>query len=1468
MEHNCKKCDEMYAEWATINVNKIVEENKWSILHKLPHINGQSVVNAVVKPLANSLLNSSNATPVNITSSSTNPSSLHIVDSDYTSYLRTDRDVQWVMEVICYGLSLQIFTTEQHEAVRDCVTIYCEWMYAIIPNKATTKLIPFPIRDDANVYFRRMIQHLYNVFVPRTTFIQATNGVHDFNLNDLLSRQAVLCHRVLRTLQNIAEDETNQMDNESWDMLLIFLLAINDMLLAPPAEKEDIGTQLTERVISVLFDLWIIACRRCFPAPSFWKTFMHLCHSWRHRHALIDQWSRVCLVLTQRLVQLTYDSDIRPMAFSTSSYVNNVILEMNYDIVSQTWFRFLHVIGNPVELSSPEIISKTEKFYYYANESVVDPRQHPCLNILPYNFLRAMKGLALIVDTFLGFQTQTETIENEIGKFTFPPATNQPITPPNPRKVPGFKTVTTVSKVASHKAGSHILGSFATTKGSVVNSSTQNNSQSTTPTPTPPLPTICTYPTKITFSQSRPKINSVLNVLGNWLFEACLIGSEHKTSIDSSSESVGEFQSSASASYASSNDQNVSRKGSLGVNASGDRINIDPSLSLENFESGQAEAIGALCRLFSSKKTGEEILPVYLARFYLVLQHGLSTKENVRCLLLSSILMDSTKLFQLNLNGINILIPHFLRAMELVIFEKDSKSKFSIVELRRASISILLSMLSYPLHFTALPIKDCLTETTSVVTFQSLRSRLINLMINALQTETDSTNAQMLLTGFLTIVQDAAMYETENGGSNNAADFRSRQSPFTSDTAVGLFARTLYLVCHLLISNWKNDTQVSLAALEMLSGMARIRFHGNENPLNVEDCKRATKWICDYIVNQCSRPPPFHSKDMHSAIVAAYQCLTVWFHEHSYLLQDKECVSTLMEVIELGISGSKSKSKDKVVLKAEKELKPASMRVREAAEVLQTCLMNHFGYCSSAPCSPEEISGCSLIDEIAIAKYLGLENVNLTFEEVCKHFKIFVANGSLVLSFVNDRFANRSLCIIRSPFGKYCWSFKYQLLPLKSNRQLNNDAIQRPAPSPHISSRNHIVPRFFPEIVDKIPLTKLDTTIPSLESTYSDPKSKQDHEKILKIVEKQIMFEKDIQKKCFNSVNTVNCKKPVSVAELECTRLILSHFGYLSLDSIEETNQSFPPLVCLDTKNPDIGNDIKNLDMISTRTSDTIFIFYVRKGRIHPQEILNSVSSKHYVCPQFIEFLNSIGTSVNASTHCGWTGKIETSWKINEDEGMTTDDYNVDHGGAIYDGQRMTLFWADISHELAFIVPSGRFQEDDGSSIELNAKNRTRSMDSDHLNDHRSVSSLSDDGTSASSQSRTYSDADSSRSSWKKKNKQLSLIGNIGCDTKILVIWLENLEDEYNVPIQSLLTTTNTGIESDSSLQMEYIAIFIHPLKNGLFRIKINGSLESRVSFALPLLDGMVVSQRILGVFLRLTTLNICRRRRFVAERY
>lgn len=77
---------------------------------------------------------------------------------------------------------------------------------------------------------------------------------------------------------------------------------------------------------------------------------------------------------------------------------------MSNDCIAQSWFRFLHCLGNPATLCRPAVVSQTQKFLQFAitSENVVDPCQHPCLTALPLIFLKAIKGIAGQVDAFLG----------------------------------------------------------------------------------------------------------------------------------------------------------------------------------------------------------------------------------------------------------------------------------------------------------------------------------------------------------------------------------------------------------------------------------------------------------------------------------------------------------------------------------------------------------------------------------------------------------------------------------------------------------------------------------------------------------------------------------------------------------------------------------------------------------------------------------------------------------------------------------------------------------------------------------------------------------------------------------------------------------------------------------------------------------------------------------------------------------
>lgn len=1398
-----------------------------------------------------------------------------------------DKQLQVLMPALGHGLS---FPLSEIDILRDCVSVYCEWLSALLPNPKSS--VPGPILNDPNHYARIIINHFYYLFVPR-----GAQGP------DVINRQAVLCHRVLRTLQNIAQNSPC-LSEDTWQTLLLFLLHINSALLSPPTVKEDAGEQLCERVLSVLFETWLLACARCFPPPPLWNALRESCQRWRHRAGLIDQWNRINFALTRKLIGFMYGPSFPEIVISAEDDLNIIPASMSRDCIAQVWYRILHIIGNPVDLSRHTVISKTPAFLKYAISSalVIEPSQHPCLQMLPSIFLSAMKGVSGLVDAFLGVPNTSLDNLTQKGRQISP--------------------------------------------ASSLSLSTEYHGDDTARL----------------LASGRAKCNSILHLFGPWLFEAALIncnlqaspGPQHKT--DSGSAGSG---SRRPVSVFGGESNRKSSDSSAPGDSHTDRL---ASLSPQHFQSGRAEALGALCRIFCSKKTGEEILPVYLARFYIALHQGLRQSDpavssshpdmnqnssnryqGIRTGICSetaaSILVNGVDLFRLDLQGVVSLVPSVLGVLECVLPEGDlnAPSHLPVTLLRRAATHVLLSILPLPLHFQGLQVKEVGNNSGERLALSQLRPQLVNLLTNALQVEVDPANTQMLLGGLLFCVQDAALCEVmdsvsqhnfsadrdHNIMSSGASDTVSSHGDYNSlldescetlpdgslsqvgassftgtatshDSAHALFVRAIYLVCHRLISSWKSDVNVSLAGLELLSGLARLSIAEQDGL----ECKRAVKWLCDYIAYQCSRPPRAHSKDLHSTIVAAFHCASVWLVAHPYLLQDKECLATVLEVVELGISGSKSqvKSSDAPRLKHEKELKPASMRVRDAAEALLSCVLSQVGTFPSV-CGAESLS--SLLDEVTLLRHCNTwgGSEQLTRDTAAQHFRYFVAQNSIMLALLEQPLGNHQdpqptvTALIRGPFGRVAWTMQLRHLPRhKSSAKLYTVNPGRPLPMNDVGIKHNVKPKYFPDSVERIPLCKSDKSIPTLESVImNDEKSALEHEKLLQILDHQIAFEDSVRRQVeretseYPDVET-ECVAPPLCFEFQTARLLLSHFGFLSLDALQESVESaVPSLVAVDSSVAGFARDLDILDATNNRTIDTAHIFYVQAGQSVPQDILSNVISSSSVHPHFMEFLNGLGWTVNVHQHPGWTGHISTAFMVTSSSYDGPVDAN--HGGSGFNGRSHVLYWSDAVSEIAFVVPapthgqaSPGSQQSSTNNINMvgfvlescdraGGRGGTSGSGSERSDSLPPYDGDVEAGSSISSHTSQMSYGHGSENKNRKFGRQTSAMS---CnDHKVYLVWLESFDDCYTFPANELLSETVTGLESSSWKDKEAIVhiIFIHALTNGLFRIKLQGQ-NAKLNMAGPLVDGQVVSRRVLGTLVRQTALNMCRRRRLESDSY
>ncbi|XP_066520309.1 ral GTPase-activating protein subunit beta isoform X3 [Hoplias malabaricus] len=1473
----------MYSEWRSLHLVVQSDQGHLSVLHSYPSSVGREVANAVVRPLGTGL---GGPAPECI--------------------LKTDKEVKWTMEVLGYGLTLPL----DGDTVKLCVDVYTDWIMALVSARDS---IPQPIIKEPNLYVQTILKHLHNLFLPRPEHFSPMH----FRL----------CQQVLSAVQKLARDSSS-MARETWEVLLLFLLRINDTMLAPPTVGGGIAEKLAEKLISVLFEVWFLACTRCFPTPPYWKTAREMLANWRHHPPVVEQWSKVIAALTSRLLRFTYGPSFPPFKVPEED-ASLIPAEMDNDCVAQTWYRFLHMLSNPVDLSNPVIVSSTPKFQEQLLGVSSVPQeviQHPCLKQLPQIFFRAMRGISCLVDAFLGISRprSDSAPPTPVNRLSMPPPpTTTNTTPPHSRRHKPTAVTKTTSK--------------ATTTGQPKVSHQPSSSPLSSPNQTSSEPRPLPAPT-------RPKVNSVLNLFGQWLFDAALVHCKLHSGLSRESSMTATFFQillSYKSSLATQAGVELRRKGSqLSTDTMVSNPMFDANEFPDNYESGRAEACGTLCRIFCSKKTGEEILPVYLSRFYMVLIQGLQISDFICRPVLASIILNSSALFCSDLKGINVVVPYFISALEIILPDRELtkfKSYVNPTELRRASINILLSMLPLPHHFGNVKSEVLLEGKFSnddnslhdkAVTFLSLKLRLVNILIGALQTETDPINTQMILAAMLNIVQDSALLESigaqaevgsvdgshplakshsrNNSGISNASAGSSeattpdserpaqallRDYALHTDTAAGLLIRSIHLVTQRLNSQWRPDMSISLAALELLAGLAKVKAS-----VESADRKRAVSSVCVYIVYQCSRPAPLHSRDLHSMIVAAFQCLCVWLTEHPDMLNEKDCLIEVLEIVELGISGSKSKTGEQEVrYKGDKEHNPASMRVKDAAEATLSCIMQVLGAfpTPSGPASP-----CSLLNEDTLIKYSRLTSTSH------RNFRYYVLDNSVILAMLEQPLGNEQnpcpsvTMLIRGMCGRHAWTMQlfHQPRGARANQKQVFVSESRPTPKNDVGIRFNVKHRPFPEEVDKIPFVKADLSIPDLHDIvdkeeacmshttalkYSDEDLEQQHDKLRTVMVKQIEYETALEhyteelwrNKPFPDPLT-DCKPPPPAQEFQTARLFLSHFGFLSLEALKEPgNSRLPPhLIALDSAMAGFFDDISYLDLLPCRPCDTVFIFYMKAGQKSSQEILRNVESSANVQPHFLELLLSLGWPVEVGHHPGWTGSVYTSWTINTSNGTETPDECVavgDTGGGIFNGEKRVLYYADALTEIAFVVPSLS-----DSSAE-SSENSFPTADSD--SQMELLPSLLKQPNLTLELFPNHSDnmGPTQRSPTVKSKRLPSSrsVPPLGPETKVLVVWVERYDDIENFPASELLAETSTGVESavNSSASKpsssDVPVIFIHPLKTSLFRIKLHGAI-GKFSMVIPLVDNMVVSRRSLGFLVRQTVINACRRKRLESDSY
>ncbi len=76
--------------------------------------------------------------------------------------LDTVEQVNWTLENIMYGLTLSL---EYQDTIKDCWNVYHDWLSVLLDEKK--HFLPQVIKNDPINYSRKMLWHLYALFIPR-----------------------------------------------------------------------------------------------------------------------------------------------------------------------------------------------------------------------------------------------------------------------------------------------------------------------------------------------------------------------------------------------------------------------------------------------------------------------------------------------------------------------------------------------------------------------------------------------------------------------------------------------------------------------------------------------------------------------------------------------------------------------------------------------------------------------------------------------------------------------------------------------------------------------------------------------------------------------------------------------------------------------------------------------------------------------------------------------------------------------------------------------------------------------------------------------------------------------------------------------------------------------------------------------------------------------------------------------------
>ncbi|ORX50508.1 hypothetical protein DM01DRAFT_1375846 [Hesseltinella vesiculosa] len=348
---------------------------------------------------------------------------------------------------------------------------------------------------------------------------------------------------------------------------------------------------------------------------------------------------------------------------------------------------------------------------------------------------------------------------------------------------------------------------------------------------------------------SPPDGNTILNMFGSILFDACAVASD-----------VGDLER----------------------------------------QQGSAEAIGALCKIFSRPQPSRPFDRTYLERFYASL--SLCLKSDM-CL--PTILINGMDLFAADLNGIRILAPDVVAAIKMVIpkVQLDMHAiPLPLDALRLAALKILATIMCIPNYYEFVTLKpgwewDMQNTTAPAMgeqeewvsklirtlyssdhedevnrPYTNLKFYLLELLLTAFQTETSSYNMRYILHLInVYVVEDVSF-------------------------CPGLVGTVIKFIQDKILT-MQLPSDVSLVAFDVLMEFVDLYDYVKRESKNI--ARELVLALARYVDSLINARRLVHSYPL---IVQAYDCMIKWVLVSQWIVDDRDCYQAVIATLSKGIS--------------------------------------------------------------------------------------------------------------------------------------------------------------------------------------------------------------------------------------------------------------------------------------------------------------------------------------------------------------------------------------------------------------------------------------------------------------------------------------------------------------------------------------------------------------------------------------